>query len=88
MWVSRADEVENVRDTVQVSNPLKMKNNFQGMQSPLTANFHATRKVSSAQNAANGAGVVVSISGGNRNNLSQNNMMSLSNIDMNLFAAD
>lgn len=88
MWISRADEIENVRDSVQVNNPLKTKNNFQGMQSPLTANFHAMRKMGAAQNVANSAGVVVSISGGNKKYSSQSNMMSLSNIDMDLFAAD
>lgn len=88
MWVSRSDEVEKVRDTVQVNNPLTMNNNFQGMRSPLSANFHAARRISPIQNAAADAGVVVSISGGNRNNSAQNNVMSLSNIDVNLFAAD
>ena len=88
MWVSRADEVEKVRDTVQVNNPLKLNGNFQGMRSPLTSNFHATRRIGAAQNPSNDAGVVISISGGNRNNLSQNNAMSLSNIDVDLFAAD
>ena len=87
MWVSRVDETENVRDTVQINNPLKMQNNTRGMRSPMTMNFNAAHKVSSAQAATNEANVVVSISGGRRN-LSQNNMLSLSNIDMNLFAAD
>ncbi len=89
MWVSRVDETESVRDTVQVNNnPFKMQNNASGMRSPLSMSFRAAHKVNSVQGAANEAGVVISITGGRKNNSMQNNTMSLSNIDMNLFAAD
>lgn len=84
MTVSRIEEAEKVRDTVQVNNPLKSQNNIEGMRSPLTMNYHA-QKVNQMQNAA---GVVISLNGGYSNNTTQSNNMMLSNIDMNLFAAD
>ena len=88
MWVSRVDEVDNVRDTVQVNNPLKMQNNAGGMRSPLSMNFRTNHRVNPAQNAMNEAGVVVSLSGGRAGNSAKNSMVSLANIDVNLFAAD
>lgn len=87
MLVSRVDETDKVRDTVQIENPLKMQNNSGGMRSPMTMNFRTAQKVNPLQNAANEAGVVISISNNRANNLSQANN-SLSNIDMNLFSAD
>lgn len=88
MWVSRVDETESVRDTVQINNPLKLQNNAGGMRSPLSMNFRTNHRVDSVQNTGNEAGVVISISGGKINNAPQNHITSLSNIDMNLFAAD
>lgn len=78
MGVSRVDDADKVRDTVQVDN------NFGGMRSPLTMNFRTAQKVNPVQNAA---GVVITISGKNTNTSAQSNL-SLSNIDMDLFAAD
>lgn len=76
--VSRIDETDKVRDTVQIDNSMG------GMRSPVQMNFRANQKVNPAQNAA---GVVITISGGYKDNSAQTNP-SLSNIDMDLFAAD
>ena len=88
MWVSRVEDADKVKDTVQVNNPLKLQNNAGGLRSPLKANFRAVQKLNQAQGATNEAGVLVTLSGGaKRGNISQN-VMSLSNLDVNLFAAD
>ena len=79
MGVSRIDEADKVRDTVQIDN------NFSGNRSPLNMNFRRVSRVNPVQNAA---GVVISISGNRANNDSAQSNTSLSNIDMNLFAAD
>ena len=84
MWVSRVEDADKVKDTVQVNNPLKLQNNAGGLRSPLQMNRAAQRL---AQGATNEAGVLITLSGARRNNTTQN-AMSLSNIDMNLFAAD
>ena len=84
MWVSRVEDADKVKDTVQVNNPLKLQNNAGGLRSPLQMNRAAQRL---AQGTTNEAGVLITLSGARRNNTTQN-AMSLSNIDMNLFAAD
>lgn len=78
MGVTRVDDADKVRDTVQIDS------NIGGRRSPLTMNLRTPQKVNPVQNAA---GVVITISNKNTNNSSQSNL-SLSNIDMNLFAAD
>lgn len=86
MWVSRMEETDNVRDSVQVNNPLKLQNNASDMRSPLKMNFRTAQRVNSMQGATNEAGVLITLSGTRRTNTTS--AMSLSNIDMNLFAAD
>ena len=86
MWVSRVEDADKVKDTVQVNNPLRLQNNAGGLRSPLQMN-RAAQRLSQAQGATNEAGVLITLSGARRNNTTQN-AMSLSNIDMNLFAAD
>ena len=79
MGVSRIDEADKVRDTVQIDN------NLSNTRSPLNMNFRRVPRVNPVQNAA---GVVISISGNRANNDSAQSNTSLSNIDMDLFAAD
>ena len=79
MGVSRIDEADKVRDTVQIDN------NLSNTRSPLNMNFRRVPRVNPVQNAA---GVVISISGNRANNDSMQSNTSLSNIDMDLFAAD
>ena len=79
MGVSRIDEADKVRDTVQIDN------NLSNTRSPLNMNFRRVPRVNPVQNAA---GVVISISGNRANNDSMQSNNSLSNIDMDLFAAD
>ena len=84
MWVSRLEETDKVKDTVQVNNPMKMQGNAGRLRSPLQTSFNAQR---TNQGATGEAGVLITLSGARRTNATQN-AMSLSNIDMNLFAAD
>ena len=86
MWVSRVEDADKVKDTVQVNNPLRLQNNAGGLRSPLQMN-RAAQRLSQAQGATNEAGVLITLSGARRATPSQN-VMSLSNIDVNLFAAD
>ncbi len=86
MWFSRVEDADKVKDTVQVSNPLKLHNNAGNFRSPMQMN-RAAQRVSQAQGTANEAGVLITLSGARRTNATQN-AVSLSNIDMNLFAAD
>lgn len=86
MWVSRVEDADKVKDTVQVNNPLKLQNNAGGLRSPMQMN-RAAQRLNQVQGATNEAGVLVTLSGARRTNSAQNNM-SLSNIDMNLFASD
>ena len=86
MWVSRVEDADKVKDTVQVNNPLKMQNNAGGLRSPMQMN-RAAQRLNQVQSATNEAGVLITLSGARRVNSAQN-AMSLSNIDMNLFAAD
>lgn len=86
MWVSRVEDADKVKDTVQVSNPLKLNNNAGGLRSPMQMN-RAAQRLSQSQGATNEAGVLITLSGARRVNSAQN-VTSLSNIDMNLFAAD
>ena len=79
MGVSRIDEADKVRDTVQIDNSLS------NTRSPFNMNFRRVQRVNPVQNAA---GVVISISGNRANNDSMQSNTSLSNIDMDLFAAD
>ncbi len=79
MGVSRIDEADKVRDTVQIDN------NLSNTRSPMNMNFRRVPRVNPVQNAA---GVVISISGNRANNDSAQSNNSLSNIDMDLFAAD
>ncbi len=83
--VSRVDDADKVRDIVQTDNSLKIQNNMGRARSPLTMNFRAAQRINPTQ--ANDAGVVISISNNHTNNSAQSNI-SLSNIDMDLFAAD
>ena len=87
MWVSRVEETDKVKDTVQVNNPLKLTGNAGGMRSPLKMNFRAAQRMNQAQGAANEAGVLVTLSGARRGNVTPT-VMSLSNLDVGLFAAD
>ena len=86
MWVSRVEDADKVKDTVQVNNPLKLNNSAGGLRSPMQMN-RAAQRLSQSQGAANDAGVLITLSGARRTNTAQN-ATSLSNIDMNLFAAD
>ena len=86
MWVSRMEDADKVKDTVQVNNPLKLQNNAGGLRSPLQMN-RAAHRLSQAQGATNETGVLITLSGARRMNATQN-VTSLSNIDVNLFAAD
>ncbi len=87
MWVSGAEDADKVKDTVQVNNPLRLQNNAGSLRSPMQRNFRAAQRVSQ-QGATNEAGVLITLSGARRTDTARNNAMSLSNIDMNLFAAD
>lgn len=86
MWVSRVEDADKVKDTVQVNNPLKLQSNAGGLRSPLQMN-RATQRLSQVQGATNEAGVLITLSGARRTNATQS-VTSLSNIDMNLFVAD
>lgn len=87
MWISRVEDADKVKDTVQVSNPFKLQGNAGNLKSPMKMNFRAAQRLSQTQGAANEAGVLITLSGARRTSTPQNTM-SLSNIDMNLFAAD
>lgn len=86
MWVSRVEDADKVKDTVQVNNPLKLNNNAGSLRSPMQMN-RAAQRLNQVQGATNEAGVLITLSGARRTNATQN-VTSLSNIDMNLFAAD
>ena len=87
MWISRVDEVENKKDSVQVTNPFMMKNNARNLKSPMTMQTHAVSKENAMSDSTKGAGVIVTLSG-QRGNSTQSYATSLSNIDVNLFSAD
>ena len=86
MWVSRVEEIDAQRDSVQVTNPFMMQNNTNSLRSPMTMANNVARKVDATSAMPNDIGVVVSLSG--RRGETVNQATTLSGIDMNLFAAD
>ena len=86
MWISRVEEIDAQRDSVQVTNPFMMQNNTNSLRSPMTMNNNVARKVNAVAAVPNDIGVVVSLSG--RRGETVNQATTLSGIDVNLFAAD
>ena len=87
MWVSRVDEIENKKDSVQVTNPFMMKNNAQNLRTPLKMQTSAVSKLNSVPDSSKEIGVIVTLSG-QRGGSTHSYATSLSGIDINLFAAD
>lgn len=86
MWVSRVEDLET-KDSVQIGNPFGMQENAGGLRSPLHMNGNAAQKINSASGVPKEAGVIISLSGAH-GGYSPSSAMSLSGIDVNLFAAD
>ena len=86
MWISRVEEIDAQRESVQVTNPFMMQNNTSSLRSPMTMNNNISRKVNAVSAVSNDIGVVVSLSG--KRGETVNQATTLSGIDVNLFAAD